>query len=249
MAEHPSADSVLILQHQADAGPGNLVSWLESRGLAFQVLDVPTQPLPPATARRALVILGSRESVYDDSVPWLAAEAAFARAMLATGTPVLGLCFGAQLLASVLGGTVSRAPRAERGWIDVTEAEGARGAPAVPGAAVTGRWFAWHQDHIEPPPGSTVLARSDLCVQAFSAGAHLGVQFHPEVTIVQVEDWLAQERRLHQLDEADGDAEQLLDTTRRLQGQATAAAALLYDAFFHAARDAAARTAQPAHGI
>lgn len=254
MAEHPSADSVLILQHQADAGPGNLVSWLESRGLAFQVLDVPAQPLPLATARRALVVLGSRESVYDDSVPWLAAEAAFLRATLATGTPVLGLCFGAQLLASVLGGTVSRAPRAERGWIDVTEAEGDCGAPsahgaAVHGAAVAGRWLAWHQDHIEPPPGSTVLARSDLCVQGFSAGAHLGVQFHPEATIAQVEDWLAQERRLRPLDEADGDAEQLLDTTRRLQGQATAAAARLYEAFFHPSRDVAARTTRPARGI
>lgn len=95
-----------------------------------------------------------------------------------------------------------------------------------------GRWFAWHQDHIEPPPDSTVLARSDLCVQGFSTGAHLGVQFHPEVTTQQVEDWLAQARRLRQLEEADGDAEQLLDTTRRLQGQAAAAAALLYEAFF-----------------
>jgi GMP synthase (glutamine-hydrolysing) len=231
MPEHPSADSILILQHQSDAGPGNLASWLRSRGLAFQVLDVPTQPPPLATARRALVVLGSRESVYDDSVPWLAAEAAFVRAMLATGTPVLGLCFGAQLLASVLGGTVTRAPRAERGWIDVARASGDGGAN--PGAeAVAGRWFAWHQDHIEPPPGSTVLAYSDLCIQGFSAGAHLGVQFHPEVTVDQVEDWLAQERRRLQLDAVDGDAEQMLAITRRLQGQAAAAAALLYEAFF-----------------
>jgi GMP synthase-like glutamine amidotransferase len=102
MAEYPERDSVLILQHQSDAGPGNLASWLHGRGLAFEVLDVPSGPLPPASARRALVVLGSRESVYDDSVPWLAAEASFVRAMLATGTPVLGLCFGAQLLASVL---------------------------------------------------------------------------------------------------------------------------------------------------
>jgi GMP synthase-like glutamine amidotransferase len=234
MAEHPAFDSVLILQHQSDAGPGNLASWLRSRRLAFEVLDVRCGPLPPAAARRALVVLGSRESVCDDSVPWLAGEAAFVRAMIDTGTPVLGLCFGAQLLASVLGGTVSRAPRAERGWIDVAQASGDSGrVPGFEAAAVAGRWFAWHQDHFEPPPDSTVLARSDLCVQGFSAGAHLGVQFHPEVTVDQVEDWLAQERRRRQLNEAGGDAEQLLATTRRLQGQAAAAAALLYEAFFH----------------
>jgi GMP synthase (glutamine-hydrolysing) len=236
MSEHPSPhDNVLILQHQSDAGPGNLATWLRSRDLAFQLLDVSSEPLPPATARRALVVLGSRESVYDESVPWLAAEAAFVRATIATGTPVLGLCFGAQLLASVLGGAVSRAPRPERGWIDVARESGDGGAPGPHAAAVAGRWFAWHDDHIAPPPGSTVLARSQLCVQGFSAGAHLGVQFHPEVTLVQVEDWLAQDRRLRQLEEADEDAEQMLRTTRGFEGQAAAAAALLYEAFFRPA--------------
>jgi GMP synthase (glutamine-hydrolysing) len=232
MAEYSSADSVLILQHQSDAGPGNLACWLRGRGLAFEVLDVPSGPLPPASARRALVVLGSRESVYDDSVPWLVGEAVFVRATIATGTPVLGLCFGAQMLADVLGGLVSKAPKAERGWIDVAATPDGSGVPADVRAAVGGRWFAWHQDHIEPPPGATVLARSDLCVQGFSAGAHVGVQFHPEVTARQVEDWLAQDRRLRQLAEVNADAEQLLDTTRRLQGQAAAAAALLYEAFF-----------------
>jgi hypothetical protein len=131
MAEYPERDCVLILQHQSDAGPGNLASWLHGRGLAFEVLDVPSGPLPPASARRALVILGSRESVYDDSVPWLAAEASFVRAMLAAGTPVLGLCFGAQLPASVLGGAVSKAPRAERGWIGVAATRTAAARPIL----------------------------------------------------------------------------------------------------------------------
>jgi GMP synthase (glutamine-hydrolysing) len=128
---------------------------------------------------------------------------------------------------------VSRAPRPERGWIDVARLPEDGAAPAGPYATtVDGRWFAWHDDHIAPPPGSTVLARSELCVQGFSVGAHLGVQFHPEVTVVQVEDWLTQDRRLRQLEALDEDAEQLLQTTRGFEGQAAAAAALLYESFF-----------------
>ena len=104
----------------------------------------------------------------------------------------------AQLPASVLGGTVSRAPSVERGWIDVL-ATPDTGGPAASGTAavLAGKWFAWHQDHIQPPPDSVVLTQSDRCVHGFSAGRNLGVQRHPEVTLDQVRSRLTQDRRQH----------------------------------------------------
>ena len=52
-----------------------------------------------------------------------------------------------------------------------------------------GPWFQWHEDAITAPPGAEVLATSDICLQAFRCGPHLGVQFHPEVSAQQAADW------------------------------------------------------------
>src|SRR5206468_4243501 len=58
-----------------------------------------------------------------------------------------------------------------------------------------GPWLCWHNDFITAPPGAEVLARSARATHAYRAGAHLGVQFHPEVTPAIVEDWMRAEAR------------------------------------------------------
>ncbi|HEY3020559.1 MAG TPA: type 1 glutamine amidotransferase [Solirubrobacteraceae bacterium] len=143
-------------------------------------LDQGERPPDPAGFDR-LVTLGSEHAADDDALAWQADEQATLRAAVAAGVPILGVCFGAQALARALGGGVRRAERPELGWVTV----GTRAPRVVP----DGPWLAWHDDEVLAPPGARVLAANDSGVQAYRAGRHAGIQFHPEVTPAIVAGW------------------------------------------------------------
>src|SRR5262245_65382727 len=91
---------LLVVEHDADAPAGLLGGWAAAGGLAVSTVRLHAgDPLPPAGACDAAVVLGSEQTAYDDAVPWLADELAFVDRLLAGEVPVLGICFGAQLLA------------------------------------------------------------------------------------------------------------------------------------------------------
>jgi GMP synthase (glutamine-hydrolysing) len=172
----------LVIEHEADAPAGLLAEWAAARGVALEIVRLHLgDVIPDPVGRPFLVTLGSEASAFDDAVPWLATERAALDRALAGGVPVLGICFGGQHLARALGGIVARATRPEVGWLEVETL-----APeVVPG----GRWLQWHRDAFTVPPGAETLARSEVSAQAFRAGPHLGVQFHPEVTPAIALDW------------------------------------------------------------
>jgi GMP synthase-like glutamine amidotransferase len=119
--------------------------------------------------------------------------------------PVLGLCFGGQMLARVLGGEVSRGEVAEIGWLPVRTID----RELVP----EGPWFQWHFDNFTTPPGATLIAESDVGPQAFVAGRSLGLQFHPEVTPDILLEGVGAYR--HALDDEGVDPDALLAETDR----------------------------------
>jgi GMP synthase (glutamine-hydrolysing) len=168
------------------------------------------------------VILGSDESAYDDSVAWVADELDYARRAIRTGVPVLGICFGAQMLARALGGDVRRAPEPEVAWKSMTRAETADWLPAGP-------WLTWHTDTFDWPPGATPLAWTEVAPQAFAHGDHLGLQFHPEVTADLIEQWLEVDRRKLALKNLDHEA--LLAESRQRDSQAGEAATVLFERY------------------
>ncbi|MDQ2958032.1 MAG: type 1 glutamine amidotransferase [Actinomycetota bacterium] len=131
-----------------------------------------------------LVSMGAPWSVYDRSriEPWLSQETALLMAADATGVPVLGICFGGQLLAQAHGGSVCRSPKPEIGWYPM----------AADDAELIGQgpWFEWHFDHWTLPPGATEIARNELASQAFWLRRNLAVQFHPELTADTLRGWL-----------------------------------------------------------
>ena len=139
-------------------------------------------PIPDPSGVAVLVVLGSAAAADDDSLPWLAPELAYVTRAIELGTPVLGICFGAQLLARVLGGTVGRAPRSERGFMRLTSAD--------PDVLADGEWLQFHDDAFTLPPGAQLLAANEIGVQAFRHGRHLGVQFHPEITPAAFAAWV-----------------------------------------------------------
>jgi GMP synthase-like glutamine amidotransferase len=213
--------SILILQHQPDDGPGNLATWLDDHAMQYTVVDVAAGQLPAPDRYRALAVLGSSRSAYETDEPWIKDEHDFVRACMDAGTPVLGICFGAQLLALVLGGGVHRMAHPELGWyqIDGDEPYG-------------GTWFVWHGDQITAPPGSTVLASTAVCPHAFSHGSNLGVQYHPELTAEHIDFWVSTPRRRRLIVDAGGDIDQIVAATPVLEPEAISAAGRLYDQFF-----------------
>jgi GMP synthase (glutamine-hydrolysing) len=126
---------------------------------------------------KGIILSGGPNSVYDENVPTADAE------LLETGLPILGLCYGMQLLAHLSGGKVIRANRREYGRADV-KVRGGRLFRGFGSGEETPVWMS-HGDHVDtPPPGYCVTASSDNSpVAAFEHGELplFGVQFHPEV--------------------------------------------------------------------
>ena len=176
----------MFLRHHEEDDPGFVGAALERRGFEIEVVTVADNAAPvDLEGVEVLSILGSKWSVYDhDRVGgWILAELDTIRDADRRGVPVLGICFGAQALCVALGGRVEPAPRPELGWVDLI-GDPEDGIPDGP-------WFQFHADRCVPPPTASVLAKNEVCVQAFRIGPHLGVQFHPELDARQFARWLA----------------------------------------------------------
>lgn len=160
---------------------GTLATWAADRGVTV-VPGVAGDELPDPHTVGAVAVLGSPQGAWDDTVGWLADERAYLADTLAAGTPILGICFGGQILARVLGGRVGPGAHSENGWQTITTDD--------PDVIAPGPWMEFHFDTFTTPPGAERLASSDLCDQAFRCGPHVGVQFHPEITPASLETWV-----------------------------------------------------------
>jgi GMP synthase-like glutamine amidotransferase len=196
----------LIVQHEEPTPPGHVTPWLAEHDAEVEVfrIDLDDREIDP-TSYDLIVSLGSEFAAFDDSHAFVPREAKLMRRAVDADVPVLGLCFGGQMLARVLGGEVRRGPISEIGWLPVRTSD--------PELVPEGPWFQWHFDTITSPPGSTVVAESDAGAQAFVAGRSLGLQFHPEVTPEIMDDWVREYR--HELDDEGVDPDALLEETER----------------------------------
>lgn len=179
----PSAPEALLGETFADAGfDVSTFEVVPADRVDDPVFDV---KFPDPLRYDVIAPLGSRFSVYDERLAdaWVAGERAMVNRALTAGVGVLGVCFGGQLLASALGGTVSRAPQPEIGWCEVRSAD----TDLVP----HGPWFQWHFDRFTIPPGAVEIARNSAAPQAFAHGRALGLQFHPELDEALLERWIA----------------------------------------------------------
>lgn len=173
------------LQHVEYEDLGALAPLLVARGATLTRTLVPAGGRLPAPGDfDFLVVLGGPMSVNDDAaLPWLAPEKALIGQAIAAGTPVLGICLGAQLMARALGAAVGPSPEREVGWWPV-EAVAPPAAPPWPVFAFPARVTAlhWHGESFALPAGAVHLARSAGCPhQAMQVGPRaIGLQFHPE---------------------------------------------------------------------
>ncbi len=191
---------IAIFQHEVDAPAGYFETWALAQGLPLQVVRIDRgDPVPAkAGAFSGLCFMGGGMSV-NDPLPWIDEECALIRDADAAGVPVIGHCLGGQMLAKALGAAVTRNPVKELGWhrLTVTDSEVARhwlGEDTPPDA----EWFQWHGDTFALPRDARNFLASDLCArQAYvieRAGfAHLGMQFHCEMTPALIDDWIGAE--------------------------------------------------------
>ena len=179
--------SWLVLRHVQAEGLGLLANVLRDRGIHHRYLDLPRGEAPPRDLHNlgGLIVLGGPMAVYEaERHAFLRTESGLVERALNAGRPVLGICLGAQLIASVLGARVYAGERREVGWAPITL------TPEGQDDSVFGLLepeltvFHMHGDTYELPPDTHHLARSPLYEQqAFRWGDLVyGLQFHLEFT-------------------------------------------------------------------
>ncbi len=174
--------NVHILQHVAFEGIGSIDAWLTQRNanVSYTRFHESTE-LPALSEIDLVIIMGGPMSVHDEvEFPWLVEEKSFLREALRAGIPMLGICLGAQLLASVLGAEVYTNSQKEIGWFDITKVQNSNVFQFPDTITV----FHWHGETFTLPEGAVQLARSAACEQqAFQFNDNvIGLQFHLETT-------------------------------------------------------------------
>ncbi len=166
--------TAVVLSHvQVGAELGTLGPWLDDHGFAVtRLLREDAPDLPDADL---LIVMGSPSSVaaghrlppaqreLDQVADWVAADRAY-----------FGICFGAQVLALVHGGTVTRREAPFIGYVNLD---------TDPGSPAAGPWVLWHNDAITAPPSATVLGSLDHADLVFRQGRAWGTQPHIEVDV------------------------------------------------------------------
>ena len=184
--------SWLVLRHVQAEGLGLLANVLRDRGIHHRYLDLPRGEAPPRDLHNlgGLIVLGGPMAVYEaERHAFLRTESGLVERALNAGRPVLGICLGAQLIASVLGARVYAGERREVGWAPITL------TPEGHDDSVFGLLepeltvFHMHGDTYELPADARHLARSALYEQqAFRWGDVVyGLQFHLEFTETMIQ--------------------------------------------------------------
>lgn len=180
-----------LLQHSPHQGPARLADWLSSMGHSHTVFHLDAGEMPPRlTDCDALVVLDGPVTPLDETTqPWLKRERKLIARALDGHKPLLGIGFGARLIAEELGAVAARGTQAETGWHRVVLAdESPLDLPEQFDA------FMWHREVFALPEDALPLGGSEASpLQGFSwdAGRVVGLLFHLEATPESVAELLA----------------------------------------------------------
>jgi len=223
---------LLFVQNCPAEGIGVFANRLEERAIPWLIVrPYAGEPLPPLDGCDAVIVGGTPVSVNEiNDHESLMAEALWLKKALDLGTPVLGICFGAQLLARLLGAEVKRNPVMEIGAYPVCLTSAGHGDPLFQGFPWAFPVFHWHGDTFDIPPWGLWLALGHDCPnQAFRMGNAIGLQFHLEVGAEEAGRWAAA-----YADELRGHGksrDQVVKECRALEPRMAGLAALLLDNF------------------
>ncbi|MEK6555048.1 MAG: type 1 glutamine amidotransferase [Bdellovibrionota bacterium] len=187
--------NVLVLQHVAHEPLGTLHSLLKKSGLRIKYVNFEREPNaePKLEGYNGLVILGGPMGAYETNKhPHLKHEMKLIEQAMKKNIPVLGICLGAQLIASTLKADVKRLNEGEVGWHPVHLTPHGHNDPMFKHFKKSETIFQMHGDGFETPSSAEHLAFSEICPgQAFRYGEKTyGLQFHLEVEEAMIHRWL-----------------------------------------------------------
>ena len=176
--------SAVIIGHQNGADCDVVAAELSRQRLSVTIVDRSSGTFGSDCLKTDLTVhLGSDLSVVSGMVtPRMESEYEVMKTRYQQGRPVLGVCFGAQMMALALGGRVVRSKSPEFGFVEVVSEK----YPSIFG----GRWFQWHYDEVEVPSNVDIIATNEHAIQAIQKDRLLGVQFHPEANDAVFLSWL-----------------------------------------------------------
>ncbi len=179
---------IVAFQHTPAEPPGLFASYFSEKNIPFECIRLYETDEVPETGATHFIFLGGPMSVNDeDEYPYLKEEKECIRLAVRRKNKVLGICLGAQLIASAFGGRVCPCAQ-ETGWHPI------RREPVREGifSGFPARFFAFqlHGETFKLPPGSRLLCTGDRVKnQAFQIGSASGLQFHLELTETILRDW------------------------------------------------------------
>ncbi|MGH7702886.1 MAG: type 1 glutamine amidotransferase [Gemmatimonadales bacterium] len=183
----------VVLQHLPCEHPGIFRDFMRDDGVETVTVELSEGgQIPPPEETDALLVFGGPMNVDEEErYPWLVPETRAIRQAAWAGTPILGVCLGAQLLAKALGAPVTRTAEPEVGLLEVELTAAGIADPLFQGWPRRASVVQWHSDTFGIPADAVRLASSPACPnQAFRYGdSAYGLQFHPEVTGEMAKEW------------------------------------------------------------
>jgi GMP synthase (glutamine-hydrolysing) len=178
--------------HVPFEGPGLITRWIDEQGHQLNYTRFfKSDPLPDPDAIDLLIIMGGPMNVNDRQVhAWLRDEIGWVTGFIKTGKPAIGICLGAQIIATALGSEVYQGKDKEIGWHDIRFLPPFENHPVFREIPHVIKVFHWHGDTFHIPEGATRVAASSLFPnQGFIYRDRLAaLQFHLEVTPESVKD-------------------------------------------------------------
>jgi GMP synthase-like glutamine amidotransferase len=207
---------VLAVIHSHDAGPELFSEVLAEDGHELVLWDIRTQSTPPPDFDAVMVFGGDQNVGEEIEHPWLHEEYDALRRWVDGGTPLLGVCLGAQTLAHALGATVRPAGETLAGFYETTLTDAGASDPVL--GVLPPRFEAFNANAyaFEAPPGATALAEGPV-LQAFRIGERAwALQFHPEIRREHVLTWFEDDKTPRTPEEISALLDEKLDAWQEL---------------------------------